>query len=1166
MSLQVSVNHSKIAETFDFIQRLWNLDVLGIKPSDEADLTRDEMLAQKLQDEFTSYDVAKKVWITSLLFKTTPPDLGTNRAKALGLLAKVERTALQNGLAHQVNAAYNEFVDNGFAEEIFEDSEPNQVHYLPGFPVFRKESSTTKTRIVFNASSTTSTGKSLNDCLYTGRNLLPEIPQVLLRFQLKANAISMDLRKMFLTVHLHNGKDYLRYFWRDCNPAAKVRTFRMTSVTFGVVSSPFQAIDVVLKHAKLFETQYPRATKVLKNSLYMDDVLTSLDDPNEATATVEELQRLFEQASMKPHKFSTNYAPIIESVPSDARNPEPVVTALGLLWDTQNDRLSLNLKGLTIDGKPDTKRSFLVFAAKVYDTQGFASPVTMRIKRLFQQLWLQEDNERVDNDSRPSATKKTTARRKKQMPHSSWDRPLSADIQKKWDEIKIDVLELKSISVPRCFFPATTPPDSVELFGFADSSTQAYAACVYLVGTFNGKKTATLAFSKQRAAPLKLVRQQSDHQSIVRLELLSILVLANVSNYVQTAVEHSLTIKGVHLFTDSMINLCRIRRGPANYKLWVANRLEDILRLTNTDQWHHCPSALNPADLPSRGMSTSELQQSKLWWNGPEFITQEMSTWPTEAELRYKTDPEQKRNDLDESLLERMTFAVTKASNPQIQLNWEFVCTQLNRYSDWLKTVKHFARILRMGSKLHKKFRSKPFSVEEKLATEKRLWSLSQQQSFTKDYELLAAGGSVSDKSDLSKYNPYFDKQDCLLRSNTRLVLSNLPVETRTAIILPKNCPIVAKYVLDRHMLHQHAGTGYLHALLKHSFLIPQGRRQIRKIIRTCTTRKCVQPIPLAQQMAPLPALRTDDHVPFNSVAVDLFGPLMVFHTCGLPNCPHPTEEKVYGCLFTCFTSRAVHIELVDNASTEAFLNAFRMFTSRRGVCTTLYSDNGKNFRCASKEIRALYRSINWNAVRKDGVTKNIEWFFSTERAPHQNGLCERLVSHFKRHIRPVVCSARLTKAQLTLILTEIEAVVNGRPLAVSTEDPSDWVPISPFELINGRRLEQIPDPKAPLKTTNYAHLWRRRQAILGNFWRRWSNDYLLEQSIRKVWKTPQPNDLLNRIVLIRDDHLSRNEWKIGKIVRIIPSKDNLVRNVEVKTPTSLLRRPVQKLALMQNV
>jgi hypothetical protein len=499
--------------------------------------------------------------------------------------------------------------------------------------------------------------------------------------------------------------------------------------------------------------------------------------------------------------------------------------------------------------------------------------------------------------------------------------------------------------------------------------------------------------------------------------------------------------------------------------------------------------------------------------------------------------------------------------------NWDFVCKILNRFEDWNKTWKLFARILRMGSKRHReKFAGSNFSMDEKRATEMFIWKLTQKHHFQKDYLGLSSGLGIDVKSSLAPYNPFLEKESGLIRSQTRLVMSDLPLTTRQAIVLPKDCPVVEKFVLMKHRLHQHAGTGYLHALLKEEFLIQRGRQQVRKIIRKCLTRRCTRPVPLGQQEAPLPALRINDPAPFQTVAVDLFGPMLVFHNCGMPNCVHPREKKVHCALFTCFQSRAVHLELVADTGTEAFLNALRAFVARRGCPNTMYSDNAKGFKAASREIQKLYKSINWKKVKEDGMQKNIEWFFSIERAPHQNGLCERLVRTVKTPLRVIVGSARLTHAQLALILMEIEAVVNNRPLAVTTDDPSDWVPITPMELVSGRKLEQIPDPKAPMQNTNFSHLWKKRQAVLNQFWKRWSKDYLLEQSVRKLWKIQHFDNLLNKIVLVKDDHLSRNEWMIGRVIEILPSKDGLTRNVVVKTGTSTLRRPVQKLALLQNV
>lgn len=1148
MQFKVSVTQSQIAETMVDIKQLWDLELLGIKRDEDVEMTKEEFEAQKLQDELTYYDEKSKTWFTSLLFNQQPPNLGTNRQKALGIMKKVEASTIQKGRVEPVNAAFNEFIDKGFAEEVVEDEEPEEVHYLPGHAVFREDSTTMKTRIVFNASAVSETGKSLNQCLYQGRCLLPDIIHVLIRFRLRIIGFALDISRMFLRIKLNQGKDYLRFFWRNCDPSTKVKVFRMLSVTFGIISSPFQAIDVVMKHAELFEEVHKLAVRSIREQLYVDDVLDGADDLETAKATVEEILKFFLSASMQPHKFASNVPDCLDSVPVEFRNPENVIKVLGVLWDTTSDKLLLNVKSFDGNRKLDTKRSFLEFSAKIFDPLGLAAPFTTKVKLLFQEVWAAE-NENRD--------------RKK-----SWDTNLPDSIQLRWNDIKEDIPNLGKISVPRCPFVEQGTSDEVEIFAFGDASQKAYATAIYLVGKHkDGSKSTHLAFAKSRVAPLKMVQQSDDHQTIVRLELLAALITARAATYVQKAIEQKVKISRICCFTDSMINLCRLRKGAAKYKLWVANRVEEILKLTKAEQWRHCPGKMNPADLPSRGLTATELECSKLWWMGPAFITEDESSWPAETDVRILNDPERRKiEEDDESFLKKMIFTTTISTKILVKPNWDFVCSILNRFEDWNKTIQLFACVLRLGASTHRKFQKKEFSTEERIATEKMLWRISQKKHFEKEFWTLAGGLELPERSSLTVYNPFFDKEDCLIRSSTRLILSDLPAAVRMAIILPKDCPIVAKFVMHKHKVHQHAGTGYLHALLKDEFLIRRGRQQIRKIIRTCTTRRCVQPVPLGQQEAPLPALRVNDPAPFQAVAVDLFGPMMVYHNCGLGNCPHPREMKVHCSLFTCFHSRAVHLELVDDAGTESFLNAFRAFTARRGTPSTMYSDNAKGFKAASKEIRKLYRSINWNAVKNDGVKKNIDWFFSTEKAPHQNGLCERLVRTVKTPLRVVIGSARLTRAQLALILTEIEAVVNNRPLAVTSDDPNDYRPITPMELVSGRRLEQIPDPKAPKQATNFSHLWKKRQTILNQFWKRWSNDYLVEQSTRKIWRTPKFDDLMGKIVLIKDDHLSRNVWLIGRIIEILPSKDGLVRNVVVKTATSMLRRSVQKLALFEQI
>ena len=317
-------------------------------------------------------------------------------------------------------------------------------------------------------------------------------------------------------------------------------------------------------------------------------------------------------------------------------------------------------------------------------------------------------------------------------------------------------------------------------------------------------------------------------------------------------------------------------------------------------------------------------------------------------------------------------------------------------------------------------------------------------------------------------------------------------------IILPKNNEIVKKDVLFLHRLHGHAGPSYVLDLVRRNYLIINGRRQIRSILRLCPTQRCVKPTPLGQIMAPLPKERIDEPESFKNVAVDMFGPMFVRHSCDKTDCPHDKTSKVYGCLFTCFHSRAIHLELLENASTEDFLQAFRAFVARRGCPRLMFSDNGRNFVKAAKEIRTLYKKINWKKVEQEGKLKNIEWFFNVEKAPHMNGLAEKMIASAKRPLKIILGNSQLTFRQLTMVLTEVESIVNNRPLTEVSEGLEDFFTITPSELIIGQKMDTLTDPNFRVREgqLDYKSMWRKRQLLLNAFWKKWSTSYLMNLQI----------------------------------------------------------------------
>ena len=213
-------------------------------------------------------------------------------------------------------------------------------------------------------------------------------------------------------------------------------------------------------------------------------------------------------------------------------------------------------------------------------------------------------------------------------------------------------------------------------------------------------------------------------------------------------------------------------------------------------------------------------------------------------------------------------------------------------------------------------------------------------------------------------------------------------------------------------------------------------------------------------------------------------------------------SSKYYVCLFTCMSTRAIHLELVESLSVEAFLRAFRRFVGRRGLPAKMLSDNAKTYKSAAKEVRKLLRAPRlFEALALQGV----KWQFITERSPWEGGAWERMLNSVKRCIVKVVGRAMLEFNEMNTILVEIEGVINSRPITY-VHDDSEGVsyPLTPSHLVNGRNLSHLPHNRYYEVVSTYETLSKRakyNRLLLGHFTKRWKNEYLLglmEVSSRK--------------------------------------------------------------------
>jgi len=276
----------------------------------------------------------------------------------------------------------------------------------------------------------------------------------------------------------------------------------------------------------------------------------------------------------------------------------------------------------------------------------------------------------------------------------------------------------------------------------------------------------------------------------------------------------------------------------------------------------------------------------------------------------------------------------------------------------------------------------------------------------------------------------------------------------------------------------------------------------------------------------------------------------------------------MYIAVFICFSSKAVHLELVEDLSSDIFISIFKRFIARRGLPQRVHCDNGTNFVGASRQLKELQEAFNQQAtaLRLFASEEGVEFVFTPPRAPHFGGLWESAVKLAKHHLVRSVGNANISVSEMTTVLCKVEAVLNSRPIGANSNDPNDVCALTPGHLLVGRAIRSLPQESAPDVPDNQLTCLRRCQllcAIKQRFWRAWSKEYCHSLQERTKWCHEQPNLQVGQLVMIHDDNMPPQRWLIGRVCSTISGKDGKTRVAEVKTANGLLKRAIHKLALL---
>uniref|UniRef100_A0A5S6QTZ0 Integrase catalytic domain-containing protein n=1 Tax=Trichuris muris TaxID=70415 RepID=A0A5S6QTZ0_TRIMR len=306
--------------------------------------------------------------------------------------------------------------------------------------------------------------------------------------------------------------------------------------------------------------------------------------------------------------------------------------------------------------------------------------------------------------------------------------------------------------------------------------------------------------------------------------------------------------------------------------------------------------------------------------------------------------------------------------------------------------------------------------------------------------------------------------------------------------------------------------------------------------------------------MAPLPPERLTCSSPaFVNVGIDCFGPFQVIIKRSL--------LKRYGCIISSFASRASHLEVLHSLDAHLFILALRRYIARRGLPSTIFSDNGGNFVAVERILHGILTSDH---VLRHLADRQSEWMFMPANAPHFGGIWERLIAVAKRALMAVLQGNTVTDELLITVFAEVESPLNGRPLAYIGTDSAHPEPLTPFLLLTGRaNVHAPPDVLCDLKCTIQKH-WTRAVEIADRFWRRWQREYLPTLQGSSKWTSQNQDIQVDDVVLVVEPTYPRGHWPIGRVVQVFPGRNGRVRAASVRMKDGLYKRPVAKLAVLE--
>ena len=1071
-------------------------------------------------------------------------------------------------------------VNYGAARILHPSENKYEGYYHPIVVVVKQSKTTTPIRMCLDASRmfNQDDGKKacFNDQLPKGTNLLNDIADVLTLFRLQPVTLIADIKKMFFNVRVPvEERKYLRFIFDGT-------VYESYGWPFGLRASPYVAtlcLKLAAEQAYKAGEITEDVLKAIDSQIYMDDGIFSLESSEQAIQLARELMRTFDSVHMNFGKFLSCSHEVMKIIPEDRRlkeitfdDPLPESTTLGINYNAEKDWFTLN--PVMELAETITKAEIMRIAAKVYDPNNLLGLVTVKARKLTQLIFQipKPDGKEIPFTEDLEKYRETTPE-------------LIEEIFKGYQECGQELMKINQVKIPRLLID-DKPIETKRLLIFCDGSTVAYGAVGYLRTLYkDGSISIRLIKAAKKCTPLR-------KQTIPRIELMAALEGAKLAGRLKKLVKPDSTI----LFTDAIVVLFWVMKSDLHrFDDWIQVRLTQIHEWTKHDSWRHVESALNPADLLSRGVKLSAIIENdkltvlgKFWFEGPEFLKEDFQIWPRhERELTQfltKEDDTTVKNSIKtfKTLLEVTQQPVPKGRSDKNKIfpvnlsiyrsgenvmdslkvsdvQWTFdqqfavekasITQSLTNFSQF-ETVKKAARATLRTSIISQTWLNKihkPGGVQLENIKDAYKKIIREVQAEGFSTEILSAKTTKMwpIKSLLSEVNALFD-QDGILRCNSRLAeCEGIPEWERKPILLPVSHPFIMTVIHSFHKSIGHGGSvAELMSAIRRLFFFPKMRQTVRKYLTKCVPCRRKHNKPLKPHMAKLPA-NIEKMTMFEEIALDFLGPVKVKRA--------RTTEKYYILVIVCIQTHALHLEMCESLLTGQVLTAIQRFCLEKRTPQKILSDNGTSFVAARKIISpdTTMADVDWDSIQK---TVDIpQWVFIAPGAPETN-LAEAFVKLVKVRLDLDLRSRTFTRDQLSTLLSLTANSVNNRPLTYLSQDINDPRPITANMLMKPLFHSNMGLEINENSPVRYKRYFQEIYTFAEQISQRWMREFSKELKKFPKWKAWNENVKVGDIVVVIEQNpLKSKDWPLGMVTKIFEDpKDNIVRKCHVKYRTSI--------------